>query len=233
MKRMFLAVIALCLCCAIVPAQDIKELFQQRLGELKQSITQNQSQLRTYKWIETTELSLKGEVKNRSQKTCQFSPDGQMQKTPIGAPDEPQNTARGLKGRVIEKKVNEFQDYMDRFGSLVSRYVPPDVTRIQESVQSGKASLQETIGGNLYTLVFNDYAKPGDKVTFNIETSSKKLSSFSVATYLDGPEDAVGINARFASLDDGTNYVEETVLTSKSKQLNIKITNFGHSKAGL
>jgi hypothetical protein len=121
---------------------------------------------------------------------------------------------------------------MERFGSLLSRYIPPDAAQLQQASQAGKASLDKSSGGTLASLVFNDYAKPGDKVTFTFDTAAKKLRNFNVATYLDGPEDAVGVDARFSSLQDGTNYVEEAVLTSKSKQLQIRKTNFDHKKAG-
>jgi hypothetical protein len=40
-----------------------KQAVQERLAELKQSIAANQAKLRTYEWVATTEVSLKGEVK--------------------------------------------------------------------------------------------------------------------------------------------------------------------------
>jgi hypothetical protein len=228
MRLLFSSVILL----AFAGSQPGAQQLQQRLGEVKQSIAQNQARLRTYQWVETTELSLKGEVKKREQSECRYGPDGKLQKTAIGEPAEPKKKSRGIKGRIVEKKVDEFKDYMERFGSLLSRYIPPDAAQLQQASQAGKASLDKSSGGTLASLVFNDYAKPGDKVTFTFDTAAKKLRNFNVATYLDGPEDAVGVDARFSSLQDGTNYVEEAVLTSKSKQLQIRKTNFDHKKAG-
>lgn len=232
MKQMLLRAGVLCLCSGILPAQDPKELLQQRFGEIKESIAQNQAQLRTYQWNETTELSVKGEVKSRTQRECRFAPDGTLQKTPIGAPPPPQKAPRGVKGKLIANKVDELKNYMDRFGSLMSRYVPPNAAAMQNSFQSGKADLVLSGGGTLTTLIINDYAKPGDRLTIDFDTAAKRLRQFRVSTYLDGPEDAVTVDARFTTLDDGTNYVEDTVLTSKSKQLQINITNFGYRKVG-
>ena len=45
---------------APLAAQDLKE----RLAAAKQSAALNQKALRSYSWVEKTELSLKGEVKN-------------------------------------------------------------------------------------------------------------------------------------------------------------------------
>ena len=206
-----------------------KAALQQRLAELKQSMAQNQAQLRQYTWTETTEISLKGEAKKREQKECRYGPDGRVVKTAIGdAPAPPAGKARGLKGKIVANKVEEMKDYMDRVGSLVRRYIPPDPQSMQTAFQAGKASLDKQSG----TLVFNDYAKPGDKVTLTIDTSTKKLRGFAVATYLDEPKDTVNVQARFSSLADGTNFLEETVLDAAAKAIQIKTTNFGHRKAG-
>ena len=56
---------------------------QDRVAALKESIAQNQAALKTYKWTETTEISLKGEVKKREQKECRYGPDGKVEKTPV------------------------------------------------------------------------------------------------------------------------------------------------------
>jgi hypothetical protein len=211
-------------------SQDPKQALQQRLAEMKQSIAQNQARLKAYQWVETTEVSLKGDVKKREQKQCRYSADGTVQKTPIGAPPEPKKEPRGLKGRIVEKKVDELKDYMDRFGSLIHRYVPPNPSSLQAAQQAGKASLDRD--GALASLIFSDYAKPGDKVTFTFDTAAKKLRSFDVATYLDGPEDVVSLNANLSSLPDGINFVEQVDLKSTKKQLEIKTTNFDYKKIG-
>lgn len=212
-------------------SQDPQEV-QTRVGEVKKAIAENQARLKTYQWVETTELSLKGEVKKRDQKECRFGPDGKARCVDIGTPAEPKKPPRGLKGKVVEKKIDEFKDYMERFGSLLSRYLPPDGAQMQRVYQAGKAGLDRSSGGSLVSLVFSDYAKPGDKVTFTFDSAARKLRAFSVATYLDGPEDSVGVEANFANLPDGTNYVEQSVLTSKSKQLQIRKTNFDHKMLG-
>src|SRR5215471_12904384 len=69
----------------------------QGAAALKESLAQNQAKLRTYSWIETTQISLKGEVKKQEQKQCYYGADGKVQKTPMaGAPKpEPQQASRG------------------------------------------------------------------------------------------------------------------------------------------
>jgi hypothetical protein len=201
---------------------------QQKIVAIRQSMAQNRAQLKQYSWVETTEVSLKGAVKKREQQECRYGPDGKVQKTPIGDTGQAQGgKQRGIKGRIVEKKVDELKDYMDRVGSLVRRYVPPDPQAMQAAVKAGKASVDKASG----SLVFNDYAKPGDKVTISFDPAAKKLRAFDVASYLDNAQDQVTLSAKFSSLPDGTNFMEETLVDAKSKQIQIRTTNFEYKKA--
>jgi len=204
-----------------------KAALQERLAQVKQSVAQNQARLRQFGWTETTEVSLKGEVKKREQNDCMYGPDGKIQKNLIGEPAPPPSR-RGIKGRIVEKKVDELKDYMDRVGSLVKRYLPPDPQQMQAAFQAGKALLNPVSG----ELMFRDYVKPGDTFTFIFDTATKKVRSIAVGTYLDAPKDTVTVDARFNSLPDGTNYLETTVLDATAKQIQIKKTNFGYRRIG-
>ena len=206
-------------------SQDVKAALQQKIGEIKQAIGQNQAQLKQYAWTETTEIALKGEDKKRSQNDCKYGPDGKVQKTPIGSTAPPPKK-KGLKGKIIANKVGDMKEYMDRVGSLIKRYVPPDPQDMQASFQAGKASLNPGAG----QLMFTDYAKPGDKVTLTFDPATKKVRSFNVATYLDEPKDVVTLNASFNSLPDGTNFVETTVLDATAKEIVVTTTNSGYHK---
>jgi hypothetical protein len=203
---------------------------KEKLAELKQSVAANQAKLHGYQWTQTTQVALKGETKKDSQFLCHYGPDGKEQKTPIGAPEpEKQLPTGGLKGRVVQKKVGEMKDYTERLKSLVSHYAPPDPQRIQAAVQSGNASMN--LAGGLATITMTNYYKPGDKVAFALNTATKKLQSYNVDTYLDDPKkDVVTLTNQFASLPDGTNYLEQTVLNAQGKQLVMTTTNSGYTK---
>src|SRR5215510_13521962 len=58
-----------------------QQVIQEKVAALKQSMAQNQAALKQYSWTESTEISLKGEVKKREQKECHYGPDGKVQKT--------------------------------------------------------------------------------------------------------------------------------------------------------
>lgn len=205
--------------------------LQQKIAALKQSLAQSKQSLQQYAWTETTQISLKGETKSTKHSACQYGPDGKVQKTPLEAaqPAQSGRKSRGLKAKVIEKKKDEMQDYMERAASLIQRYVPPDAAHMQEIFQSGQAAIQPAAGG-IVTLVFSGYAKPGDTLSLTIDGSTNRMVGVSVKSYLDEPGDAVNLNVRYDNLADGTNYVAETVLDAIAKKIQVRSTNSGHHK---
>jgi hypothetical protein len=202
--------------------------LQEKITALKQSVAQNQQALRQYTWTEKMETIFKGETKSTKQSQCQYGPDGKVQKTEI-AKTPPPEKKRGVKGRVIEKKKDEMKDYMERVAELIKRYVPPEGSKMQESTQAGKAAMQPTAGG-IISLIFRDYAKPGDTVSLTFDTSSKKIQGYDVKTYLDAPDDVVTLKVVFQNLPDGTNYAAQTLLDATAKQIQIRTTNSGYNK---
>ena len=73
------------------------------LAAARQAAARNQQALRGYSWLEKTELSFKGEVKNTRVSTCRYGPDGKVQKTPLVEPPPPEQQ-RGLRGRIVARK---------------------------------------------------------------------------------------------------------------------------------
>jgi hypothetical protein len=214
---------------SIASAQGVKQEIQQKLAAVKDSVTKNQLALRQYTWTEHTDMSLKGEVKKSTDTLCRYGPDGKVAKTPIGTP-APKKEMRGLKKKVAEKKIGELQDYMERAASLIHRYMPPSPDSMQAAFQSGNASLGQAGPGKIQ-LKFRDYAKPGDALTFNFDTSTKTLQSINVDSYLDDPkEDVVTLAVVFQSLPDGTNYIASTTLNAAAKQVVVKTTNTNYQK---
>ena len=203
--------------------------LQQKLAAVKQAAAENQQRLHQYQWVETTQLTLKGDAKPPSQKMCQYGPDGQVQKTPIGPPPEQPSGGR-VKQRVIEKKKAEMASYMDDVKGVLSMYVPPDPQKMQQAFQAGKVSLNPA--GGLVNLVFTDYAQPGDRMTLAFDTNAKKIISLNVDTYMGQTKDAVTLQVQMASLPDGTNYAQQTVLNATAKQLVVTTTNSNYQKLG-
>jgi hypothetical protein len=190
--------------------------MQQKLATVKQSVVENKQRLQHYQWVETTQLTLKGDAKPPSQNLCQYGPGGQVQKTPIGPPPPPPSGGR-LKQRIVAKKKAEMTDYMDDVKSLLTLYVPPDPQKMQQAYQAGKLSFNPAPG--ILNLIFRDYAQPGDQMTLTFDPAKLTVLGLSINTYMGDGKDAVTLQAQMGSLPDGTRYVFQTVLTAKAKDL--------------
>jgi hypothetical protein len=238
-SRVLIASAAAALVGAMFGQQDGSAAKQQVIAALKSSIAKNQAALKSYSWTETTQISLKGEVKKTQQKECQYGPDGKVQKTPIGGDNAPQQQQaagggrRGgrLKKEIVEKKVGEMKDYMDRVAALVHEYAPPDPQKIQAASAAGNISV--TRGQPVTLIAIKNYLKQGDSVTLGFDAAAKKLASYNVGSYLDDPkDDAVKLAVNFAPLPDGTNHIQQSVLDATGKQIQVKTTNSDYKKIG-
>src|SRR6266403_2357966 len=214
---------------ASAPAIAQNAELQQKLAAVKQTAAENQQKLHQYQWVETTQLTLSGEVHPPTQKMCQYGPDGQVQKTPIGPPPQQPSGGR-LKQRIIEKKKEEMQGYMGDVKGLLSMYVPPDAQKMQQAYQAGKVSLNP--GGGVVNLIFRDYAQPGDQMTLTFDTAAHKITSLSINTYMGETKDAVTLQVEMGSLPDGTNYVQQSVLNASAKQLVVTTSNSNYQGMG-
>jgi hypothetical protein len=203
--------------------------LQEKLAAAKQAAAENKQKLRQYQWIETTQLTLKGDAKPPSQQSCQYGPDGQVQKTATGPPPQPPSGGK-MKQKIIAKKKAEMKDYMQDVKAVLSMYVPPDPQKMQAAYQAGKVSLNPVSGA--VNLIFSDYAQPKDKMTLTFDTATKKITSLVIDTYMGEEKDAVTLNVQMGSLPDGTNYEQQTVLNATAKQLVVTTTNSNYQKLG-
>jgi len=203
--------------------------LQQKLAAVKQAAAQNKQMLKQYQWIETTQLTLKGDDKPPTRNMCQYSADGQVLKTPIGPPPEPPSGGR-LKKKIVAKKKAEIKDYMGDVKGLLSMYVPPDPEKMEVAYRAGKLSLNPA--GGILNVIFKDYAQPGDQMTLSFDPATKKIVSLSINTYMGEEKDVVTLQVQMASLPDGTNYAGQTVLNATAKQLVVTTTNSNYQRLG-
>ncbi len=84
--------------------------------------------------------------------------------------------------------------------------------------------------GGVVNLIFADYAQPGDRMTLTFDTAAKKITSLRVNTYMSQAKDAVTLQVQMASLPDGTNHAERTVLNASAKELEVTTSNSNYQK---
>ncbi len=68
-------------------------------------------------------------------------------------------------------------------------------------------------------------------MTILFDTAAKKVKSLNVNTYMDNPKDVVTLTVQFASLPDGTNYVQQSVLDATAKKLVVTTKNADYMPA--
>ena len=203
--------------------------LQERVAAVNQAMAENKQRLQHYQWYETTQLTLDGDAKPPTQNLCQYGPDGTVKKTPIGPPPPPPSGGR-LKQRIIERKKAEMQQYMGQVKDMLSMYVPPDPQKMLQAYQAGNVSLNPA--GGVVNLVFRNYAQPGDQMTLSFDTTARKVTAVSVNTYMGETKDTVTLQVQMASLPDGANYVQRTVLTATAKKLVATTTSSNYQKLG-
>jgi hypothetical protein len=210
--------------------QEIKTQFADKMAALQQSLAQNQEKLHHYQWTETTQITLKGEPKPPKQFLCQYGPDGQVQKTPIAQEGMQPSQGGRFKQRMVKKKTEEMQDYMGDVKQLLSVYVPPDPVKLKQAYDAGNASIAKGPMPGTVNLTFHNYDKTGDQLSIIYNTQQKKIAQISVHTYMQQPSEAVTLETHFASLADGTNYAQKTVLGATAKKLVVTTTNSHYQK---
>jgi hypothetical protein len=204
------------------------------VGAIKQSLETSMQALHGYTWVETTVISIKGEEKSRTESSCSYSADGQVEKTPIpGQTSDESKKPRGLRGRIAERKKAEITDSMQQAIALVKQYVPPDAAKIQAAKEQGDLSVVPPDERGNVQVTIKDYLKSGDSITIEANAATNRLTGMSVATYVDSAKDAVGLEVAFEVFTDGTTIYPATVdLTVASQHLEVAITNSGYQKLG-
>jgi hypothetical protein len=208
-------------------AQD--SAVQEKLAAVKQAMAANAQKLHQYQWTETTQVTVNGEQKPATENSCQYGPDGKVQKTPLGPP--PQGPSGGpLMRRMIEKKQAEMKEYMGDVKGVLALYLPPDPQKMEQAKQAGNLSVNPVPGA--VNLIFKNYVQPGDQLTLTFDTTAKKVAAVNVNTFMGDAKDAVTLQVQMASLPDGTNYAQQTVLNATAKNLVVTTTNSNYQKLG-
>ena len=206
----------------------LADALKEKVEALQQHATANRAALRQYGWMENIQIAVNGEVKTTKQMSCRYGPDGKPQCAPIGPP-QPQQDQRGLRGRIAEKKKEEFTEYLQQVKGLIGLYVPPDGARMKAAHEAGNASFSRPAAGEA-GLTFRNYSLPGDSMTIDFAMATRKMAALSVNSYLGDPSSAVTLNVQFAQLPDGTNYPAQEVVNAAAKGIVITVNNSNYQK---
>jgi hypothetical protein len=201
----------------------------ERVAALKESLQRDRAALKGYEWVETTTMSLKGEVKSNKTSRCYYGADGKLVKTPLGEEPE-EKKKKGLRGKVVENKKEEISDYMKKAAEAIKTYIPPDPEKIHAAKEAGKVSVTMLEPGKRVRLDFKDYNIPNDNLGIVIDLVANKLMGVAVTTTIEGGKEPVKFAARYQALADGTGYPAKTTLEAKEMDVTIVVENSGYEK---
>jgi hypothetical protein len=212
----------------VQPVNALQPSNAERLSEIKATIEASRVTLRQYEWIETTVVSVNGDEKVRKQERAYYGADGSVQKIVInGAPDT--DEARGLRGKIAARAKEGMTEYMEGAMALIKTYVPPNPLTLQSVKDAGKLSI-DMLEGNRARFNFQDYAKPGDKLSLEVDMTSHRPLGLTVNTYLDDANEAIALTAVMGQLDDGAVYPSHVTVEAKAKDLFVEVTRSGYRK---
>jgi hypothetical protein len=206
----------------------IQEAIKDKLEAVKVHAAANKEALSKYAWTESIQVAVNGEVKTTREMSCRYGPDGKPQCSPLGPPPQ-QQQERGIRGRIAEKKKEEFQDYIQQVKGLIGLYVPPDAARMQAAHAAGNVTFSRPATGEA-GLVFRNYSLPGDSMTLDFAMATRKMAALAVSSYLGDASSPVTLNVQFAQLPDGTNYPAREVVNAAAKGIQLTVTNSNYQK---
>ena len=202
---------------------------QERVAALKNSMIASQQDLRTYQWVETTTVLLKGEQKSYKEESCYYGADGSLQKIPIASSPPPKKKF-GLRGAIQESKMEEMTDTMKQATALVKSYLPPNPALLDQAVKTGNVTLDMLQPDQVVRLNFKNYKLPGDVLSITVNIQTNRLLAVGVTTYLGDPSKPVSMASQMGTLMDGATYTARTELDVPSLQIEVDVVNTGYRK---
>jgi len=191
---------------------------------------QNAAALHNYTWKQRTELQLKGETKKVTLNLMRYDADGSLQKTLL-SDDSPQqappDSGGRLKQKVVAKKTEEFKETIEGLAALVQSYAHIPQDKLKAAMARAEklppaAGMEASMGLRLPNVL-----QPKDSLTVWADPQTLLFQEVDIATfYKDKP---VTVNAKYAKIDQGPNYMSDVVMQYPDQNIQVSIDNFEYT----
>ncbi len=202
-------------------AQSPQLRVQDRIAALDSLLTDSQAALRHYEWIETTIITLHGQVQSRRQERCHYGPDGILKKDAVYSSElpgaEPREAARAI------RKPTALAEATQNVLSLARSYLPLNPTDMQAARRAARVRVVVLQPGKRARVTVTDYYKVGDEVEIEVDLAENRILRVNVATYLDSIMDVVSVNATMGQLVGGAAYPATIMLEERTRALNVAV----------
>jgi len=218
---------------AMLPLGGVRataQTVQQRIAAIQQAVAANRRSLARYTWQELQAISINGEVKKQDLYQVRLGLDGTPQRTLLMNNPPPSPAGGPIRQRIVDKKTAELEQYAQQIATLAKSYAQPDPIRLKQCYAHGNVMLGSAGSPGIMRMVVTSYIQPNDSVTVIFNQAQKAFVAVQIATYLNGPGDAVNIGVQFSTLPDGTNHVASMTIDGVSEGLLVRITNGDYQK---
>src|SRR5262245_23357413 len=189
-----------------------------------QSQRQNAQELRQYTWKSRTEIQKGGETRNIQLNLMRYDLSGTLQKTPISSTPQPQLPTRGLRGRVAQKKKENFLEMLEGLGAIAKSYSELSPEKMQRFISTATVT-----PGPQIRLQGGDVLQPGDSMTVWVDAVTRKQRKVEIQTMFEMK--LVRVVSEFQDLPSGPTYMARSIVTYPSEELTIITENFDYERA--
>ena len=208
----------------------------QHKEEFAKAQKNNAAALREYTWKSRTEIKMKGESKSVKLEQVRYDLDGKLEKTPIGAaPEEPPQPKQGrpgrrgerLKGKVVEKKKDEFAELLQNLGQLVASYAHIPADKMEAFAKN--ATVSSELGGEV-VIDGKNVLRAGDTMSVSVDPKNYMMRGVEIATSYE--EKPVRFKGDFQPITSGPTYPARLVLEYPDKEVELTVENYDYRKSG-
>jgi len=216
--------------CPALAQQSPPPAIQEKVDAIKKAFQESQAKLRGFQWIQTTTVTIDGEVKKTKTDQCYYGAEGSLVKVPLSeSPPDDGGREFGFRGRIKEEKKKQLKRYMKDAEDVIREYLPPNPALIQQAKEAGNASIRIIEPGVLAAVDLHNYLNPGDLLSFEFNLADNRIVGISVVATMGQNQDPVTVNITMGAFPDGTQYMAQTVLSAPAKNLVVTMDNAGYT----
>jgi hypothetical protein len=199
-----------------------------------QDMKQNSEELKHYSYTRRTEIQIKDKSLGARVDLVRYL-NGKMETIPIETPARPDQSGdrRGLRGRIVEKKMEQKKDEMkeerERLEGLLHSYLSPGTDSMRAMLEEAAISRMGPGPDADIKIVAKGIVKPSDSFTLVWSVVNRRPVSIDIRAELDGKP--VQLTLEYDNLKGGPFYAAHTVIAMPKKETVIRIDTFDYKIA--
>lgn len=179
--------------------------------------------LQNYTWKSKTQLEVNGEVRKVMLNQVRYDANGQLQKTPLAAPDAPTQSMGPLARRLAQRKSEKAQEWVEGLRNTLEAYehVPKD--KMKAFLMGGKIT---PLGNGVIQVQGTGLVSPTDQVTVTADMASREPKSFVVSTSYDNAP--LQMQVDLSDVAPGVNAPVKVTISVPDHNLDIVTDNYDY-----